>query len=74
LGLGLGAYLTGEYFNKTVGAATGASALSLYPKFWWACAGFALVVLVIFVALFRDDSKDPVVEPRGFEVGTNQNV
>jgi hypothetical protein len=25
-------------------------------------------VLVGFVALFRDDSKDPVVEPRGFEV------
>jgi nucleoside transporter len=68
LGLGIGAYLTGEYFNKTVGAATGLAALSLYPKFWWACAGFALVVLVMFVLFFRDDSKDPVVEPRGFAV------
>src|SRR4051812_32755998 len=67
LGLGIGAYLTGEYFNRTVGAATGSAALSLYPRFWWACAGFALVVLVIFAVLFRDDSKDPVVEPRGFE-------
>jgi nucleoside transporter len=57
LGLGLGAYLTGEYFNNTVGAATGTAALSLYPKFWWACAGFALVVLVLFVAMFRDGER-----------------
>ena len=67
LGLGLGAYLSGEYFNRTVGGATGATALTLYPRFWWACAGFAFVVLVGFVLLFRDDSKEPVVEPRGFE-------
>jgi nucleoside transporter len=58
LGLGIGAYLTGEYFNQTVGTATGVAALSLYPKFWWACAAFALVVLVLFVAMFRDDSKE----------------
>jgi nucleoside transporter len=68
LGLGIGAYLTGEYFNSTVGGATGAAALMLYPKFWWACAAFALVVLVIFVLFFRDDSKDSVAEPRGFAV------
>jgi nucleoside transporter len=67
LGLGLGAYLSGEYFNRTVGGATGAAALALYPRFWWACAGFAFIVLVAFVLLFRDDSKEPVVEPRGFE-------
>ncbi len=72
LGLGIGAYLTGEYFNRTVGAATGTAALSLYPNFWWACAGFALLVLVIFAAAFRDDSKDPVVEQRGFEVQPTQ--
>jgi len=66
LGLGIGAYLTGEYFNRTVGAATGTAALSLYPKFWWVCAAFALAVLIIFVAFFRDDSKEPVAEPRGF--------
>ena len=68
LGLGIGAFLTGEYFNRTVGSAIGPAALALYPKFWWACAGFALVVLVIFVLFFRDDSKDPVIEPRGFAV------
>lgn len=72
LGLGIGAYLTGEYFNQTVGAATGTSALSLYPKFWWACAAFALVVLVAFTLFFRDDSKEPVAEPRGFEVDPAQ--
>src|SRR6478735_7133700 len=64
LGLGIGAYLSGEYFNRTVGGATGSAALALYPKFWWACAGFAFVVLVIFTLLFRDDSKDPAIEPR----------
>jgi nucleoside transporter len=68
LGLGIGAFLTGELFNRTVGAATGPAALSLYPKFWWTCAGFALVVLVLFTLFFRDDSKDPVVEPREFDV------
>jgi nucleoside transporter len=73
LGLGLGAYLTGEYFNATVGAATGAAALALYPKFWWACAAFALVVLVLFTVLFRDDTNDVVVEPRGFEVEPAQS-
>jgi hypothetical protein len=68
LGLGLGAYITGELFNQIVGAATGAAALAAYPKFWWTCAGLALFVLLGFVALFRDDSNDPVTEPRGFEV------
>ena len=70
LGLGIGAYLTGELFNRTVGSATGQAALSLYPRFWWVCAVFALVVLVVFVLLFRDDSKDTVEEPRGFETIT----
>jgi hypothetical protein len=70
LGLGIGAYLTGELFNRTVGSATGQAALSLYPRFWWACAVFAVIVLIVFVLLFRDDSKDPVEEPRGFETIT----
>jgi nucleoside transporter len=71
LGLGLGAFITGELFNQIVGAATGAAALAAYPKFWWTCAGLALFVLLGFVALFRDDSNEPaatVPEPRGFEV------
>jgi nucleoside transporter len=73
LGLGIGAYLTGDYFNRTVGAATGAAALPLYPKFWWSCAGFALIVLIIFVAAFRDDSNQTVEEPRGFAVEPAQS-
>jgi nucleoside transporter len=68
LGLGIGAFLAGELFNRTVGAATGSAALALYPKFWWTCAIFAAAVLVIFVLFFRDDSKEPALEPRGFEV------
>jgi hypothetical protein len=74
LGLGLGAFITGEMFNRIVGGATGAAALTLYPKFWWICAGLALLVLVVFVALFRDDSKDAVSEPRGFEVAATPPV
>ncbi|MEA2733736.1 MAG: hypothetical protein QOE14_187, partial [Humisphaera sp.] len=70
LGLGIGAYLSGELFNRTVGSATGQAALSLYPRFWWACALCALVVLVMFVLLFRDDSKEQPAEPRGFEAVT----
>jgi hypothetical protein len=74
LGLGIGAYLTGEYFNQTVGAATGTAALALYPKFWWACAAFAVVVLAVFVVFFRDDSQEPVPQPRGFEVGATERA
>ncbi|MGB7158340.1 MAG: MFS transporter [Tepidisphaeraceae bacterium] len=73
LGLGLGAFLTGEMFNRIVGGATGAAALSAYPKFWWICAGLALIVLIAFVALFRDDSNDAPAEPRGFEVGSSES-
>lgn len=67
LGLGIGAYLTGELFNQTVGGATGATALSLYPKFWWMCAGFAFLVLIVFIAFFRDDSNEPVPSARNLE-------
>jgi hypothetical protein len=72
LGLGLGAYVMGELFNSIVGSATGAEALPKYLQFWMIPAGFALVILVFFIALFRDDSNDPPVEvnvqPAGFEV------
>jgi len=40
----------------------------LYPRFWWTCAIFAAVVLVIFVLLFRNDSKDVVPVARGLAV------
>jgi hypothetical protein len=56
-----------------VGTATGSAALPLYQKFWMYPAAFAVVILLFFVALFRDDSKDAPIddangEPRGFEV------
>jgi nucleoside transporter len=66
-GLGIGSLLTGVMFDRFVGTATGAAALPLYPKLWWSCAVFAFVVLVMFTLLFRDDSKDPAIEPRGLE-------
>lgn len=69
LGLGIGAYLMGEIFNRTVGTKTGVEALAAYQTFWLIPAGFALLILVFFVALFRDDSKDPpATDPQGFEV------
>jgi nucleoside transporter len=60
LGLGIGSYLTGELFNRFVGDAKGGAALPLYPKLWWFCAAWALVVLIFFVLSFRDDSNEPV--------------
>jgi nucleoside transporter len=60
LGLGIGSYLTGWLFARVVGGATGAAALTLYPRFWWICAGFAFAVFILFVALFRDDSKEQI--------------
>jgi hypothetical protein len=63
LGLGIGGYLSGEVANRIIGSATGAAALPLYRQFWlWPCA-FAGVVLLLFTALFRDDSAEPPIGP-----------
>jgi nucleoside transporter len=62
LGLGIGGYVSGLVFNHTVGAATGAAALPLYQKFWLYPAAFAAVVFLFFVAMFKDDSKEPPIE------------
>jgi nucleoside transporter len=68
LGLGIGGYLVGELGQHIfAGATTSAAKLALFRQFWiWPCA-FAAVVLVVFAALFRDDSKEP---PIGEEVAT----
>jgi nucleoside transporter len=64
LGLGIGGYVSGELANHIIGNATGPAALPLYRQFWiWPCA-FAAAVLVLFAALFRDDSAEPPIEPR----------
>jgi nucleoside transporter len=62
LGLFIGAFVTGELFNRIVGTATGAQALPLYQKFWIYPCVFALVILVIFAALFRDDTRNGAVD------------
>ncbi len=68
LGLGIGAFLTGELFNDIVGETSGADALQRYPKLWWICGGFALMVLIGFVAFFHDrvratDAEPPSIDP-----------
>ena len=72
LGMLIGAQVSGPIFNSMVGAANAAvpDGLPLYQKFWMIPAGVALVVLFVFVALFKDDGKKiEVAEDRGFEVG-----
>ena len=72
LGLGIGSYFAGEMFNWFVGSATRSAALPLYPKLWWTCAAWAAIVLMFFVLLFRDDSKEPI-ETRDFAVEPAQS-
>jgi nucleoside transporter len=76
LGLFIGAFVTGELFNRIVGTATGADALPLYQKFWIYPCAFAVVILVVFAALFRDDTKDAVVSEAtvaGADVGASES-
>ena len=55
LGMFIGAQIAGSLFNGFLGDA---SALSLerWHDFWLVPAGFALVVLLVFLASFRDDA------------------
>jgi nucleoside transporter len=74
VGMLVGAQLSGLVFNRIVGGdnATDVSALINYQRFWLFPCAFALVILIAFLALFRDDSKEPVVSldenKSGFEV------
>ena len=54
LGMFIGAQIAGSLFNGFLG---GESVLTLdrWKEFWFVPAGFALLVLVIFVLTFRDD-------------------
>ena len=64
-GLGglIGAKLAGIVFNSIVGKATGPTLLVAYQKFWLVPCILAAVVLVLFVLFFKDDSKQPQVQP-----------
>ncbi|HSI32759.1 MAG: MFS transporter [Phycisphaerae bacterium] len=62
LGLGLGGYLVGQLGQHVfANAVTAADRLALFQKFWFYPAVFAAAVLVLFVVLFRDDSKEPPI-------------
>jgi nucleoside transporter len=61
VGLAIGGYVSGELYNNIVGKAAGADALPLLQRYWAYPAGLAAIVLVIFVALFRDDSHEPPI-------------
>lgn len=57
LGLLIGALSMGYVKGKIV-TATGTEALAQWAKFWWIPCGLAAVVLLFFLALFRDDTKE----------------
>jgi nucleoside transporter len=54
LGLGIGAQLSGWLFGEVIGKASGTAALPLYQKFWALPAAFAFVVMLVFIAFFRN--------------------
>jgi nucleoside transporter len=60
LGLGIGGYLVGQLGQHIfAGAATASERLALFSRFWMYPTAFAAGGLVLFVLLFRDDSKEP---------------
>lgn len=55
-GLLVGAQIAGRVYNSFLGSATSLT-LPQWQSFWWIPAVFALIVLVIFILLFRDTQK-----------------
>jgi len=56
LGMFIGAQIAGSLFNGFLGDASALS-LARWHDFWLVPAGFAMVVLLVFLASFRDDAK-----------------
>ena len=56
LGMFIGAQVAGALFNGFLGDAA-ALTPGLWQSFWLVPAGFALLVLVLFVLSFRDDTE-----------------
>lgn len=58
LGMLVGAQIAGAIFNRFLGGATTLT-LERWQEFWWVPAGFALLVLVLFMLTFKDDVERP---------------
>ena len=61
VGMLIGAWVSGQVYNGFLGAAAGLT-LQQWLSFWLLPAGFAVIVLVLFAALFRPDAA-PAREP-----------
>jgi H+/Cl- antiporter ClcA len=53
VGLLVGAQIAGSVYNSFLGNATSLT-LEQWQSFWWIPASFAVIVLVIFILLFRE--------------------
>lgn len=64
VGMFIGAQIAGLIYNSFLGTSLALS-LDVWQGFWWIPAGFAAVIMVIFVALFNDkvDRKIGQAEP-----------
>ncbi|MGE9267187.1 MAG: MFS transporter, partial [Verrucomicrobiales bacterium] len=67
LGMWIGAKVNFALFTSKVaepgeGLAEGETVMGLWPDFWWFPAGFSLVVLVLFLLLFREKMRVSVEE------------
>jgi len=56
LGMFVGAQIAGAIFNRFLGDASMLT-LDRWQEFWWVPAGFALLVLVLFMMTFKDDAE-----------------
>ncbi len=57
IGMLIGAQIAGAVYNSFLGSAT-ALTLAQWQQFWWVPAIFAAVVLLFFIAFFRDNKVD----------------
>jgi nucleoside transporter len=58
VGQGVGTFLAGEIFTRTVYGSSGAAALPHWQTFWMFPLAFAFVVLVMFIFGFREDTSE----------------
>ena len=58
VGQGVGTFLAGEIFTRTVYGTSGAAALPHWQTFWIFPLAFALIVLLMFIVGFREDKPE----------------